>query len=61
MTIKDDEIKTDVKKPVVAPSVNEDEEELVATEELPLTGMNPLVFLFIVLPLAYIFIRKRTA
>ncbi len=36
-----------------------EEEVPVPTEELPLTGMNPLIFLVLILPFAYIFLRKK--
>lgn len=35
------------------------EETPVPTEELPLTGMNPSIFLFLVLPFAYILLRRK--
>ena len=31
------------------------------TEELPLTGMNPLIFLVLVLPFAYILLQKKNS
>lgn len=61
-------VDTPPKKDTVGPSVKEDtpteemiEEEIVPTEELPLTGMNPLLFFLVALPLAYIFLRKKIA
>lgn len=37
------------------------EEEIVPTEELPLTWMNPLIFLLIAFTVAFLFLRKKTA
>ncbi len=49
-------------KPVVptsTPTTEKEDEILVPTEELPLTGMNPLLLLIIIFPVAYIFLRKK--
>ncbi len=57
--LSDDEIKVtpDEEDPVLTP----DEETPVPTEELPLTGMNPFIFLLLALPFAYIILRKKSS
>ncbi len=37
------------------------EETPVPTEELPLTGMNPIIFLLFALPFSYILLRKKNS
>ncbi len=45
--------------PTPQPTVTKKPDVVVPAKELPLTGMNPLFLLIIVLPIAYIFTRKR--
>lgn len=46
-------------KSTASGTVEVKKEKVVPTEELPLTGMNPLFLLFLALPLAYFSLRKR--
>ena len=50
-------VSTPEKTPVILPPPMK--KEPVPTEELPLTGMNPLFFLVLALPLAYIALRRQ--
>jgi methionine-rich copper-binding protein CopC len=56
----------DVKKETVLEqnlpsSTSVDGDDPAPTEELPLTGMNPLFFLILILPIAYILLRRKVS
>jgi hypothetical protein len=59
----DEDNTVDTPKPITPKPVEPEviqEETPVPTEELPLTGMNPFLFLLVIFPIAYIFLRKRS-